>query len=51
MSNLNDNEAVDTFHQVIARILQRLLADSKEDTEPQPAQEDKEEELQWLDEN
>lgn len=51
MNNLNDSEAVDTFHQVIARILQRLLADSKEDTEPQPAQEDKEGEFQWVDED
>ena len=35
MNHMNDNEAVDTFRQTVARIVRRLLEERQEEQQPQ----------------
>jgi hypothetical protein len=39
MNHMNDSEAVDTFHQTVARIVRRLLEERQEEQQQQRQQE------------
>ena len=41
MNHMNDNEAVDTFRQAVARIVRRLLEERQEEEQQQQQQEKK----------